>query len=166
MESWYSGGNMVDKIYKQYAEVLNEVSVAELDISEKKRSLEELRLELSDDNSIGLDVTAHAFTNISDRLSSLASENKVIYMDVFNPSNPSKAILWPNNLRAFIISMLASARSKGTYSDKPSKNSDNGTEYKYDVEIKKWSNDKEVLVFTAIVENKVVKTGYFNWEKR
>jgi hypothetical protein len=159
---------MIEKIYLQYAEMSGDISATELELSEKKRSLEEIKNELlsTGDGGVGLDLTAHAFTNISDRISSIAAENVSIYADVFNPSNPSKAILWPNNLRAFIISMIANARSKGSFTEKQSRSSKEGTEYKYDVEIKKWSNDRSVLVFTAIVESNVVKTGYFNWVDR
>ena len=161
---------MMDKIYLQYAEVLGDVSTLELELSEKKRALTEIRGELEsykkDDGSYGLDLTAHAFTNITDRLSQLASEYPVIYSDVFNPNQPSRALLWPNNLRAFIISILASAREKKSFQEKPSKNTTGGKEYHYNVEIKKWSTDREVLIFTAIVESNVVKTGYFNWEDR
>ena len=159
---------MTDKIYLQYAELFSDISITELELNEKKRSLEEIKEELSrdSDKSLGLDLTAHAFTNISDRLSALASENGIVYADVFNPNNPSKAILWPNNLRSFIIGMLANERSKGRYVEKPSKNNNGGTEYHYDIEIKKWSNERSALVFTAIVESNMVKTGYFNWVDR
>lgn len=158
---------MTDKIYLQYAETLSSISITELELSEKMRALSEIREELEgykkDDGSFGLDLTAHAFTNISDRLSELASKYPIIYSDVFNPNEPSRALLWPSNLRAFIIGMIAS--SYGKKEEKPSKNT-NGKEYHYNVEIKKWSTDTEVLVFTAIVESNVVKTGYFNWELR
>ena len=159
---------MTDKLYLQYAELFSDISITELELNEKKRNLEEIRDELSNesDGSVGIDLTAHAFTNISDRLSVLASENGSVYADVFNPGNPSKAILWPNNLRSFIIGMLANERSKNKQIEKPSKNTNGGTEYHYDIEIKKWSNEKASLIFTAIVESNMVKTGYFNWSDR
>lgn len=160
----------MDKIYLQYAEVLSDVSTLELELSEKKRALNEIRSELEscrkDDGSYGLDLTAHAFTNITDRLSQLAYEFPVIYNDVFNPNQPSRALLWPSNLRAFIISILASSREKKSFQEKPSKNTAGGKEYHYNAEIKKWGTDKKVLIFTAIIESGVVKTGYFNWEDR
>jgi hypothetical protein len=153
------------KIYLQYAELFSDISISELELNEKKRNLEEVKEELKQNPDFGLDLTAHAFTNISDRLSALASENSVIFSDVFNPQNPHKALLWPNNLRSFIIGMIANARSKGDPIKKPSKNSQ-GDEYQYDIEIKKWGNDKTSLIFTTIVESNMVKTGYFNWMDR
>jgi hypothetical protein len=158
----------MDKIYLQYAEIFSEVSLLELELSEKRRALSEVRSELEKHpaGNFGLDLTAHAFTNITDRLSGLASEFPVIYNDVFNPGEPSRALLWPSNLRAFIISMLASANSKKQFSEKPSKNNAGGKEYHYDIEIKKWSTDRDILLFTAIVEDSVIKTGYFNWVGR
>lgn len=137
----------------------------ELELSEKMRTLSEIKQELEINGTCyGMDLTAHAFTNISDRLAELASKHPVIYSDVFSPNEQSRALLWPNNLRAFIISMLASAYEKNHFEEKSSKS--NGKEYHYNVEIKKWSNDKEVLIFTAIIESNVVKTGYFNWSDR
>jgi hypothetical protein len=159
---------VTDKLYLQYAELFSDISITELELNEKRRHLEEVKEEIAKDNdgSFGLDLTAHAFTNITDRLSSLASEYSVVYSDVFNPQNPSKAILWPNNLRSFIIGMLANERAKNKQTEKPSKNTNGGTEYHYDIEIKKWSNDRSSLIFTAIVESNMVKTGYFNWTDR
>lgn len=159
---------MMDKMYLQYAELFSDISITELELNEKRRNLEEVKEEISksEDKSIGLDLTAHAFTNITDRLSVLASEYGVIFADVFSPHNPSKAILWPNNLRSFIIGMLANEKAKNRLTEKPSKNNNGGTEYHYDIEIKKWGNDRSSLIFTAIVECNMVKTGYFNWTDR
>ena len=155
----------MDKIYLQYAELLGAVSTMEVELSEKKRALIEIKEEI-DSEEYGLDLTAHASTNINKRICELAMENAIIYEDVFNIKDQSKSLLWPCNLKAFVIGMLASARSKGSFQKKPSKNTQGGNEYHYEVEIKKWSTDKEVLIFTAIVESNMVKTGYFNWEDR
>ena len=168
MVSWCLGGTM-DKLYMQYAELLGETTVMELDLNDKKRALFEIYAELDmgkkEDGSYGIELSAHAMTNINDRLYKLGMENSIIYADVFNVSEPSKSILWPCNLRAFVIGMLASARSKNSYSEKPSKNTAGGKEYHYEVEIKKWGTDEMSLIFTAIVESNIIKTGYFNWKE-
>jgi len=160
----------MDKIYIQYAELLAETSNLELELSRKKRNLEEVRLELNkevdEDGSYGLDLSAHAFTNLSDRLVCLADSNSVIFNDLMNITDTSKSILWPNNMRAFIIGIIAIAKSKNKLTQKPSKNTEGGTEYHYEIEIEKWGTSKEALVFTAVVESNVIKTGYFNWKRR
>jgi hypothetical protein len=46
---------------------------------------------------------------------------------------------------------------------KPSKNKKDGLEYHYSIKITKWSSDEQSLIFTAVVEDYVIKTGYFNW---
>jgi hypothetical protein len=156
----------MNKVYLQYAEITTEISGLEFELSEKKRAIKEIRDELTsyDNGRYGLDLTAHAFTNISNRLSELASESSVIYSDVYNKENPNKSLLWPSNLKAFIISIIASCKEDGR--EKESKNTSGGKEYHFDIEIKKWSTDKDVLVFTAIVESNMIKTGYFNWIER
>jgi hypothetical protein len=161
---------MTEKLYLQYAELLSEISIAELEMNEKKRALSELKTELDKDRevdgSLGLEVTAHAFTNIAERLAILASENPAIHADVMNVKEPSKAILWPSNLKAFVIGTIANAKLKKNYTEKPSRNSPGKKEYHYEIELNKWGTDSEELHFTAVVENNVVKTGFFNWYER
>jgi hypothetical protein len=112
------------------------------------------------DGGFGLEVTAHAFKQISERLEALAMENLNIYNDVFNKDDPSKSLLAPSNLKSFIVSVIAQARNESNYSKEQSKSK--GVEFRYKVVISKWSSDKD-LEFTAIVENNHIKTGFFNW---
>lgn len=159
----------MDKIYVQYAELLSEVAELEFKIGEKKTSIDEIQKELSGpsgDGSYGLTLSAHAFTNICDRLASLAAENSMIQKDLINTEDASKSILLPANLRAFVIGILSSARTKNQYKRKPSKNGSEGVEYHYESEIKKWGTSDHALIFTGIVESNTIKTGYFNWSKR
>jgi len=158
---------MTEKIYLQYADILSQTAILEFQLNEKKRALEEMKDELDKDKftdgGFGLELSAHAFTNISSRLSALAVENIVIYKDVMNSENQADSLIWPSNMKAFVIGMIANARQKKEFEIKDSKNRDGGKEFHYEIEIKTWSNSKSALVFIAIVESNVIKTGYFNW---
>ena len=149
--------------YLEYAEMLSESTSLELKIRNMKRITEELKTELSqegNDGSYGIELSGHAFKQISERLEILALENSVINKDVFKGSR-AECLLLPSNLKSFIITLLANARKRGDYKEDKSKNS-TGVEYRYTIEIKGWSGEK-VLQLICIVENNYIKTGYFNF---
>lgn len=150
--------------YLEYAEMISELAAVELRSQNIRRIIEELKLKIS--NSLegeccGLELSAHAFKQLSERLEKLTMENQIIYDDVFNKGSPSECLLLPSNLKSFIITLLADAHKKSNFKRELSKNSD-GYEYRYIVDIKKWSDEK-VLQLICIVENNNIKTGYFNW---
>lgn len=153
--------------YVEYASQLSELVTLESAIYNKRRLVEELKQELkSDENnkSCGLEFTGHAFKQISERLEEISMENSIIYREVFKSSSPSDCLLMPSNLKSFIITILSDANKNGQYKEEESrsnKNSD-GTEYRYTINMNKWSGDK-ALQFIAIVENNYIKTGFFNW---
>jgi hypothetical protein len=155
---------MEDKVYLQYAELYSEIVSLRNDLSEKERAIEEMKsfLQESSDECVAIEFTAHALANISERLTDLANAHHQIYEDVMNTRSVKTSLLWPANMKAFIISMIANAHGKGQFKKVPSKNT-GGHEYKYDIEIKKWADNDKVIIFTAIVENRTIKTGYFNW---
>jgi len=113
------------------------------------------------DGGFGIEISAHAFRQISERLEALAFENVIIYNDVFG-GGVADNLLLPTKLKSFIITLIADARSKSNYTEEKSKNTMNGIEYRYTIEIKKWSDERS-LQMVCIVENGNVKTGYFNW---
>lgn len=153
----------LDDLYMQYAEILSSMTDLELQICNQRRLLQEMKDQLNSpegDGGFGIDITAHAFKQVSERLETLAIENPNIYNDVFNKDDPSKSLLTPSNLKSFIISVIANARLEKKYSTDKSKS--NGIEFRYKVIISKWSGDRN-LEFTTIVENNHIKTGFFNW---
>jgi len=153
---------LVDK-YLEFAEMLSETTTLELKLRNLKRVTEELKEELSqekNDGSFGVELSGHAFKQISERLEILALENSDINKDVFKESKVEWLLL-PSNLKSFIITLLANARKRGDYKAEKSKNSE-GLEYRYTIEIKGWSNEK-ILQLICIVENNYIKTGYFNF---
>jgi hypothetical protein len=155
--------NLEDK-YLEFAEMLSELSTTELKIRNMKRVVEELKDELSqdkNDGSYGLELSGHAFKQLSERLEILALENVAIYRDVFKDSTTSSLML-PSNLKSFIITLIANARKKGDFTKDKSKNSSDGVEYRYTIDIKSWSNEK-TLQLVCIVENNYIKTGFFNF---
>jgi hypothetical protein len=154
--------------YIQYAEALSDLTSLESDIHNKKRLTEDLRIELKSDEydgSFGLEFTDHAFKQILERLEELAVSNSIIYKDVFKPDDTSKSLLIPSNTKSFIIALLADGHSKKMFKERDSKSNksqEGSKEYRYEIEMKKWSKEKS-LQFVAIVENNFIKTGFFNW---
>lgn len=148
--------------YIRYAESLSELTEMELKIHNKKALVYDLKEELKkeENGSCGLEFTGHAFKQISERLEEIAMMSPVIRKDVFKDENYFKSLLLPSNLKPFIITLLASAHKKGNVKEEESKSS--GKEYRYTVDMTKWSGEKN-LQFVAIVENNHIKTGFFNW---
>lgn len=154
----------LNDVYLQFAELISDINDAEVELYNKKRLIDDLKKNLTSqesDGSYAIDVTAHAFKQISERIEALARENNTIYMDVLQPECPSKSLLIPSNLKSFLYTTLAVAHKDGHLSKEKSKNG-SGYEYHYQIDITKWSGEK-TLEFVAICENNIIKTGYFNW---
>ena len=157
----------MDDVYLEYAKELSELGGLEMQLSELRRSIEDKKTSLlsnQGDGSHGVEISAHAFKQISERLELLAFDYDIIYRDFINIENPSQSKSIPSNLKSFVLTLIAQAKKKGSFSKEPSKNTTGGFEYRYNIEIKKWSDAKNTLLFTCIVENNNIKTGYFNWQ--
>lgn len=154
----------LEDTYIQFAEALSEYINIEKEIHDKSRLVTELKVQLStgnNDGSFATEFTGHAFKAIAERLEELAAENPIIHNYIFrDPLNP---LLMPSNLKSFIISLLADARKKGDYKIEQSKNTKDGNEFRYNINIAKWGSDGKKLFLVVIVEDNHVKTGFFNW---
>ena len=153
--------------YIDFAETLSELTTLEIRIHNKRRLVENLKQELKSnkcDGSFGVEFTGHAFKQISERLEGLSMESPVIYKDVFKEDSPQDSLLLPSNLKSFIITLLSNANKKGDFKSEESKSNKNtnGVEYRYTINMNKWSGEK-ILQFIAIVEDNYIKTGFFNW---
>lgn len=154
---------MNEEKYLDYAKVLDSLNGVEREVFNKKRALQSIRGELNaggNDGSCGVNITDHAFKQIAERLEEIAMEHDFIYSDVIKPDEPQNSLLLASNMKSFIITMLADAKSKGNFKEEDSKSG--GKEYRFTIDIKKWSHDKN-LQFVAIVESNKIKTGFFNW---
>jgi len=157
----------IDEVYYDFTKDTSELCEVRSRAGELERSIENKKIILKSiegDGSHGVEISAHAFRQISDRLEALGNENEVILKDLVNPENLSASKLMPSNLRSFVFTLIASAKKKGSFSKEPSKNTNGGFEWRYNIEIKGWSNERNTLRFTCIVENNNVKTGYFTWD--
>lgn len=155
----------LDDLYIQYAEAISELNDVEAQAYNHRRLITELKANLTSpesDGSYGVEVTAHAFKQISERLEEIAMENETVYADVFKGPSLSDSLLLPSNLKSFIVTTVANARKKGLFKAEKSRSGSGGTEYRYTIDIKKWSGEKD-LQFVVIVENNYIKTGFFNW---
>jgi hypothetical protein len=155
----------LDALYKQYAEAFSEKAEMDSKIKNLTRLVDDLKSQIKEKDiagEFGLSMTAHASSQIAKRLELLASESSKIFNDVMNTSNPSESLIWPTNMESFILGILSKARSSGQYTVENSKNS-SGKEYHYNIEIKDWAMENRKLIFTGLVENNNIKTGFFNW---
>jgi hypothetical protein len=157
---------MENDLYQKYIKVFGDTVSLEGNLYASRRSLEEIRQMIKDEDSegkIGLEFSAHAIKQIAERLEIIANENTVIYEDVLNTRSPAESILWPSNTKSFILGIMAKAMEMGNVTPESSRSNNDGFEFHYKVEIKKWSTPDRKLIFVGIVENGVIKTGYFNW---
>ncbi len=157
--------NEYSEKYLEYAELISNLADLEAKTQNLRRLIDDIKISLSSDETgkrCGLELTAHATKNLSERLEKLATENTLIWNDVFDKPGKADCLLLPSHFKCFIITLLADAHKKGNFSKDRSKNNTGMWEYRYTIDINKWSDDK-ILQLTCIVENNVVKTGYFNW---
>jgi hypothetical protein len=147
--------------YRDYAKIYHEVVDLSRTLNTKKRELDALTIELSKDGKFGLELSSHAQAQISERLEDLTSDNQIIYYDVFRPESQQDALIIPSNLKSFVFSLLSKALDEETVEKKSSRSG--GTEYHHNTVIKKWVSGKKVIQFTGIVENGIIKTGFFNY---
>jgi hypothetical protein len=142
--------------YKNYSRVYHEVVDLTRTLNAKRRELDLITAGLKNaGGEYGIEFSAHAIANISTRLEELASDDQIIYDDVFRPDSLLDALIIPSNLKSFVISLLSQAIEEGAVEQRNSKS--NGIEYHHVTRIKKWS-----VAFTCIVEDNTIKTGYFN----
>jgi len=156
---------MLEKLYMEFAEMYSSINEAENDLSNKKRLMEEIKKSLTSSDSNGsyaVEISAHAYKQISERIEAISKENMKIYQDVMKPGSPGEGLLIPSNLKSFIFTSIAAAQQSKEFTMEKSKKT-GGSEFHYNINIKQWSGERN-LIFTVIVENGFVKTGYFNWE--
>jgi len=154
---------MNEEKYLDYAKALDALNSAERELCNRKRALQIIKDELTsegNDGSCGVDISDHAFKQVSERLEDLVMEYPFIYRDVIKAEEPNESLLLASNMKSFIITMLANAKLKGKEIENDSKSG--GKEYRFIIDIGKWSRDK-TLQFVAIVENNNIKTAFFNW---
>ena len=152
---------MQNSYYRDYAKTYHEVVDLSRTLSTKKRELDVLTNELSQDGKYGLELSSHAMAQISERLEDLTNDNQIIYDDVIKPHSPQDSLLIPSNLKSFVISLLSKAIDENLVEKRSARSG--GSDYHHIIKIKKWTSGKKVIEFTCIVENNVVKTGYFNY---
>lgn len=156
----------LDDVYLAYVKEFSELGDLEIQAAELRRSIDNKRESLisnEGDGSHAVDISAHAFKQIFERLELLARDNELILRDFINLEDRARSLSIPSNLKSFIFTIVANAKKKGHFSKESSKNTTDGFEFRYNIEIKKWSSKRETLQFVCIVENCNIKTGYFNW---
>jgi len=152
---------MQNSYYRDYVKTYHEVVDLSRTLNTKRRELDALTIELNKDGKFGLELSSHAQAQISERLEDLTSDNQIIYNDVFRPESQQDALIIPSNLKSFALSLLSKAIDEGTVEKKNSRSG--GFEYHHNTTVKKWVSGKKVIQFTGIVENGIIKTGFFNY---
>jgi len=152
--------------YNNFAKAFSEIVDLEKVLVSKKMGNNRLKQRIKNgdtEGEFGLNITAHAYNQISVRLSEIAKVSEQAHSDLIE-TPVSESILEPDRLKAFIYTMLNKARQDRSYKVKKSKSG--SEELVYTVNMSKWSTDEKELFLVFIVENSTVKTGYFNWVNR
>ena len=153
--------------YEKFVEVKRNIATLEKKVRDNKKYLNtiinELKSEGKNSGRFALDISGHGFKQIYEKLEVMASDYDSIFRIVYNPDNPSEALIASTNLKVFIFTMLAKAEKEHKWKSKKSQNNKNGIEYVYTVEVERWKQGNRKCLFTAIVENNNIKTGYFDW---
>jgi hypothetical protein len=149
------------KKYLEHAKAINDFNDTRFQEANTRSTIRNLRDELAHfgNGAFGLEISDHAYAQIHQRVGELMIEHPHIWDDVNKKA--SESIVLSVNFIAFIITLLAAAYDKGSVEEKEARKG--GIEYHYSIEIPQWSNENGSLEFTAIVQNGVVKTGFFNW---
>jgi hypothetical protein len=149
--------------YIRYSKLIKELSAHENAMCQIRRDLKMVKDELQKhtDDGVALEMTSHSFSNITARLEDLMNDNPGIYDKIMKDN-----LFVPSNLKSFVIDLISNARKNGMFNVQDSKNNRGAFEYHYKIIMDDWSNETHLLEFTAIVEAGVLKTGYFNWNKR
>lgn len=143
---------------KLLSEITDEKKVTIRKIN-KAEALEEDIVGGEDGSMLPTKITDHAMTQIHRRLAGLTNKSTVAFEDVMN-KKASDSLLDPDNLECFIFTMISKSYKDGTYKSKKARSG--GSEYVFNINMPNWNTKNKKLVFSMIVENNVVKTGYFN----
>lgn len=156
--------------YEQFVEIKKKVADLEKSLKDSKKSMLAITELVKTDEGkhngrFGLEFTGHGFTQISQRLEDISGDHEHIYKDVFNIENPSESIMFPSNLKIFVLQILLAAEKAGN-KWKSKKSNKGGTEYIYTMEIQKWRSGNDRCIFTCIIEENNIKTGYFDYDNK
>ena len=143
---------------KLLSEITDEKKVTVRKIN-KAEALQRDIVEGEDGDILPIKITDHAMTQIHRRLADLANKSPKAFDDIMNKTADA-SLLDPDNLECFIFTMVSKAY--GDNSIKKKKSRSGSTEYVFNVNISKWKTKNKELVFSMMVENNVVKTGFFN----
>jgi len=153
----------MDKEYTKLTALIKKIAENDRNLAKDKSMLDEIKKKITENDTVGeyaMTVTSHAFEQISSRLEQVAYESQVAYKDIMDCKSED-SIFIPSNLRSFIIENIAKSRKDSTFERRTARNS-GGNEFVYNVALTSWNTDKD-LFMSIIVENNVVKTGYFNF---
>jgi hypothetical protein len=156
----------IDTLFENYALNEAELSEAERRAYNLRRLADDMKKEilaLDKDGSCAIEFSDHAFKRIAEHIESLAMQRTDIFIKVFRSDSPVESVVAPSILKTFILALMAKARKDGRVTKLPSKKNAGSFEYHHIIEIEDWSDEDRRLIFTGIVENNKLKTGFFNW---
>jgi len=147
--------------YEKFIDTYVQNNEAKMNITKTTNELNAITLDINNNNSYPTSLTDHAFNQICDRLEELSLKYSVVYsyissVDVWD------SLFVPSILRKFVFESVYNAIKNNSVVSKKSRSG--GIEYIYNdnmTDIWAIGNNKEIT-FSIIVENNVVKTGYFN----
>jgi len=111
------------------------------------------------DPKLPLNLSAHAYTRVSNRLEELTTKNPKTYKDIMTGDNKYSLFI-PSNLNKFIFDKVKVALKGGHITKKKSRSG--GDEFIFDIRIPEWDYEDKECVLSMAVENNNIKTCYFN----
>jgi len=151
----------VDSKYKDYFSLIKlhtEIDRTNRDLSKKKSDLKTISSKITD-GKLATIISDHAVSQILTRLEKLCSDSPRAYSAIMS-GKTSTSLFVPSNLSAFILENIKSGLKSNSVKEKKSRSG--GKEYVYDIKMTQYDTDDKYCVFSLVVENNTVKTGYFN----
>jgi len=147
-------------MYESFVNNYKQNMKAKMDITHTTNMLNKSKSDLDAGKCYPTSLTDHAFHQIIDRLEELSLKYDVVYNDIMTKP-VYDSIFLPSKLREFVFDKVCVSIKDDTKTSKKSRSG--GVEYIFNVHMDNWNiGGGKHITFSVIVENNVVKTGYFN----
>lgn len=163
-----SNGMTIEKgFFLEYARNVERLSVLGAETRQLRWRIDAMELLLKDTPAFPTQVSEHAAMRAMERVHAYAESCKELFDEVVNVMDPAMSLSLPQNMKSFILGVLAQAYVDKRYVEQQSQSnkSINGIEWKYIVKVPSWVFGNRYIELVACVEDNVVKTVFFNWKE-
>ena len=151
--------NMDSETYSKFIKSYYNVVTTKQKLTRDTNILNDMVIHLDKLKQYPTSLTDHAFHQIITRLEEMTQQHKVVY-DYVMKGNVNESMFIPSNLQDFVFNNVLRAIKNNTVKTKKSRSG--GVETIFNTHMTEWNINPKEITFSCIVENGVVKTGYFN----